>query len=162
MIYKYKGTNPKSKVFMREYEIKGDTSLYKFHNFLLDDFGFAPDQMVMFRGYKNGSRKVSEYGLFDMGDGSMDSVTIDQLIAKGEDTFEYVFDLKRDRVISFVLVGEVEPSFRASYPRLVAEKGRNPEQFAKGYDDFDQMADPMDDGGDEIAFDEDELPEGEE
>ena len=110
MIYKYKGTIPTSKVFMREYEIKGDTSLYKFHNFLLDDFGFAPDQMVMFRGYKNGSRKVSEYGLFDMGDGSMDSVTIDQLIAKGEDTFEYVFDLKRDRVISFVLVGEVERS----------------------------------------------------
>ena len=92
----------------------------------------------------------------------MDSVTIDQLSAKGEDTFEYVFDLKRDRVISFVRVGEVEPSFSASYPRLVAEKGRNPEQFAKGYDDFDQMADPIDDGGDEIAFDEDELPEGEE
>ena len=160
MVYKFRGTIPGSKVFMREYEIKGDTTLYKLHNFLLNDFGFAPDQMVIFRGYKNGSKKVSEYGLFDMGDGSIDSVTIDQLIAKGETSFEYVFDLKRDRLISFTLIGEGEASVRISYPRLVAEKGRNPEQFAKGYHDFDQIADPMDAGGVEVHFYNDDLPEG--
>lgn len=162
MVYKYRGTIPGSKIFMREYEIKGDTTLYQLHNFLLNDFGFAPDQMVIFRGLKNGANSYSEYGLFDMGDGTMDTITIDKLVARKEDTLEYIFDIKKDRFISFAFLGEVEPQFRASYPRLVAEKGRDPEQFAKGYDDFDQIADPIDDGGDELAFDEDELPEGQE
>ena len=36
---------------MREYEVKGETSLYKLHDFLQNDFDFSPDQMVAFRGY---------------------------------------------------------------------------------------------------------------
>ena len=71
--------------------------------------------------------------------------------------------MRKDRVIKLELVGEVEESRRASYPRLVAEKGRNPEQFANGYDDMDQYAEPVDDGGDDdSSFMDDELPEGEE
>jgi hypothetical protein len=50
MVYKYKASIPGSKVFMREYEIKGDTSLYKLHDFLVNDLDFSPDQMVAFRG----------------------------------------------------------------------------------------------------------------
>lgn len=160
MIYKFKATIPGSKVFLREYEIKGETSLYSLHDFLLNDLGFAPDQMVAFRGLDDQERVISEYGLFDMGDGTMDTVTIEKAVKKGEINLLYVFDLRKDRVIKLTFLEEVEPSFRASYPRLVAEKGRNPEQFAKGYDDFDQFTDPVDDGGDEIAFLEEELPEG--
>ncbi len=161
-VYRYKASIPGSKVFMREYEIKGDTTLYELHEYLLNDMGFAPDQMVVFRALDAAERERSEYGLFDMGDGSMDSVTIDDTIAKKEIHILYVFDLKKDRCIKLTLDGEVESSPRASYPRLTAEKGRNPEQFAKGYDDFDQFVDPVDDGGDESAIDEEELPEGEE
>lgn len=160
MIYKYKATIPGSKVFLREYEIKGETSLYSFHEFLLNDLGFAPDQMVVFRGLDDKEKVLSEYGLFDMGDGTMDTVTLTKTVSKGEVNLLYVFDLRKDRVIKLTFAEEVEPSFRASYPRLVAEKGRNPEQFAKGYDDFDQFTDPVDDGGEDAAFMEDELPEG--
>ncbi len=162
MVYKYKASIPGSKVFMREYEIKGDTSLYKLHHFLVNDLDFSPDQMAAFRGLDEGGRVMSEYGLFDMGDGSMDMVTIGKTVGKGEESLLYVFDIRKDRVIKLTLMGEVEESRRASYPRLVAEKGRNPEQFANGYDDLDQYSEPVDDGGDEEAFMDDELPEGEE
>lgn len=162
MVYKYKASIPGSKVFMREYEIKGDTSLYRLHDFLVNDLDFSPDQMVAFRGLDEVDKLRSEYGLFDMGDGSMDMVTVQGTIAKGEVNLLYVFDLRKDRVIKLSLMGEVEESRRASYPRLVAEKGRNPEQFANGYDDLDQYSEPVDDGADEPSFMDDELPEGEE
>ncbi len=162
MVYKYKASIPGSKVFMREYEIKGDTSLYRLHDFLVNDLDFSPDQMVAFRGLDEGDRLCSEYGLFDMGDGSMDMVTVEKTIRKGEVNLLYVFDLRKDRVIKLSLMGEVEESRRASYPRLVAEKGRNPEQFANGYDDMDQYSEPADDTAVEESFMDDELPEGEE
>lgn len=162
MIYKYKASIPGSKVFMREYEIKGGTSLYKLHDYLLNDLDFSPDQMVAFRGLAADGRICSEYGLFDMGDGPMDMVTVEETIKKGETDLLYVFDVRRDRVIRLTLMGEVAEAPRASYPRLVAEKGRNPEQFANGYDDLDQYSEPVDEREDEGSFMDDELPEGEE
>lgn len=162
MIYKYKASIPGSKVFMREYEIKGETYLYKLNDFLVNDLDFAPDQMIAFRGKDAAGKVKSEYGLFDMGDGSIDMVTIEKTIAKGEEILEYVFDLRKDRVITLSLIGEVAAHPRASYPRLVAEKGRNPEQFANKYEDLDQYAEPSDDQVDDESFMDDELPEGEE
>lgn len=142
--------------------MKGETSLYKLHDFLQNDLDFAPDQMVAFRGLDEQGKFRSEYGLFDMGDGSMDMVTVEKTLAKGEVTLSYVFDMRKDRVINLTFMGDVEQAPRASYPRLVAEKGRNPEQFANGYDDMDQYAEPSDEGTDETLFMDDELPEGEE
>ena len=40
MIYKFKGSIPGSKVFMREYEIEGSSTLYDFNDFLTNDLGF--------------------------------------------------------------------------------------------------------------------------
>ncbi len=162
MVYRYKASIPGSKVFMREYEIKGETTLYKLHDFLVNDLDFAPDQMVAFRGLDAADKTRSEYGLFDFGDGSMDMVTVEKTIAKGEESLLYVFDLRKERVIKLTLIGEAEESRRASYPRCVAEKGRNPEQFANGYDDMDQYAEPIEDSAEDSMFMDDELPEGEE
>lgn len=162
MVYKYRASIPGSKVFMREYEIKGETSLYRLHDFLSNDFAFAPDQMVLFRGLDANDKFCSEYGLFDMGDGSMDMVSVAKTIAKGEVNLMYIFDLHKERGVKLTLIGEVEESRRASYPRLTAEKGRNPEQFAKGYDDADQFSESMVEEPEESSFMDDELPEGEE
>lgn len=162
MIYIYKASIPGSKVFMREYEIKSETTLYRLHDFLVDDLDFSPDQMVAFRGLDANGRIVSEYGLFDMGDGTMDMVTLQKTLAKGEESLLYVFDLRKDRVIKLTFIGETEQSPRASYPRLVAEKGHNPEQFGNGYDDMEQFAESSDDMSDDSSFMDDELPEGEE
>ena len=84
MIFKYKATIPESKTFVREYEVKSDMNLFKFNSFILNDLGFAPDQMVIFRGIDANGVLCSEYGLFDLGDGSMDKVTFADVVAKGE------------------------------------------------------------------------------
>lgn len=162
MVYKYRASIPGSKVFMREYEVKGETSLYRLHDYLVNDLDFSPDQMVVFRGLDAGGKTKSEYGLFDMGDGSIDMVKVEDTVKKGEETLHYVFDIRKDRVIVLTLMGEVQLSPRTSYPRLVAEKGRNPEQFADGYDDMEQYPEPSDEREDEGIFMDDELPEGEE
>jgi len=161
-IFRYKASIPGSKVFMREYEIKGDMTLYDLHEYLTADLDFAPDQMVLFRGLDSAGQVRSEYGLFDMGDGSMDSITVAQTVKAGEETLLYVFDIRKDRYITLAFIGTAEEHPRAHYPRLTAEKGRNPDQFAKGYDDLDQFADATDDIVEDSGVDDGELPEGEE
>ncbi len=161
-VYKFKASINGSKVFMREYEVKAAMSLYDFHEYLVNDLDFAPDQMTLFRGLDANGRVRSEYGLFDMGDGSMDSITIGDLLAKKENSFMYVFDLRKDRSILFTLEGEADEHPRYSYPRLTAEKGRNPDQFAKGYDDMEQFVESSVEMGDDEIIEDDELPEGEE
>ncbi len=137
MICRFKASLPNSKVFMREYEVKPEITLYEFHEFLLNDLSFSPDQMVIFRGRNAAGKIASEYGLFDMGDGAMDEVTVGDLLKKEENVLEYAFDLFKDRYIILSYLGEGEYMPRNSYPRLVAEKGRNPDQFIRGADDYD-------------------------
>ncbi len=161
-ILKYKASIPGSKVFMREYEVKADMTLYDLHEYLVGDLDFSPDQMVLFRGLSKSGSIKSEYGLFDMGDGSMDSVTLAETLKNDEQTIQYVFDIRKDRCITLTFLEQLLEQPRAHYPRLTAEKGRNPDQFAKGYDDLDQFAELPDETQEDSAIEEDELPEGEE
>ena len=123
----------------------------------LKDVLYVPEDCVFFV-----DEKAYVYTLDDNGFREAVSVTVGQTIKKGEESLLYVFDIRKDRVIKLTLIGEVAESPRASYPRLVAEKGRNPEQFANGYDDLDQYSEPIVDREDEVSFMDDELPEGEE
>lgn len=141
MIYTYRATIPESKVFFRVYEIESDMTLFAFNSFILNDLGFAPDQMVMFRGYDKDGVLCSEYGMFDLGDGAIDTVSFEKMFKKGEKEFHYVFDLKQNRYMRFVYEGEAEYSSRTSYPHLVAEKGHNPDQFSARYEEIDEYGD---------------------
>lgn len=168
MILKYRATLPSNKIFMREYEIKAEMKLYKLHEFIRTDLGFAPDQMVMFEGYDKDGVLCSEYGLFDMGDGSMDSVTLQKTFEKGETTLRYYFNLNSERYIILNYIGEEIFNIRESYPRLMAEKGRNPDQFSNKYEDYGDIGGVVpqkplsEDEVEDDLFDEEELPEGEE
>ena len=135
MVYQFRATIPESKIFFRVYEIKGDMSLFKFNLFLVDDLGFSPDQMVLFEGYDDAGTLCSEYGLFDLGDGSMDTVTFDKIAERGEVELHYCFDLRNGRYIKLVLEGEGETSAMRAYPRIVAENGQNPDQFRARYEE---------------------------
>lgn len=157
MVYRFKASIDGNKIFMREYEIKGESSLYAFHRFLQNDLGFAPDQMVLFRGVSKGDKVKAEYGLFDLGDGTIDKVSVEKAVGKGEITLQYVYNTFKDKSIRLEFLGTEEPLSRRSYPRLVAERGRNPDQFSDDYDDFE----PMLPGAEtEPLIDTDELPEG--
>ncbi len=126
---------------MREYEVKGSSSLYSFSIYLINDLGFAPDQLVVFRALDKNGKVKKEFGLFDLGDGTMDSVTIEKLVNQGLGTLEYVYDMFKDRTLLLEVLSKEEMFPKRSYPRLIAEKGKNPDQFSDNYDDFEQMLD---------------------
>jgi hypothetical protein len=159
MLYRYKASITGNKIFMREYEALSETTLYDFHLFLQNDLGFAPDQLVLFRGYKVPGEVNSQYGLFDFGNGSMDTVKLSNLVDKKENMLHYVYDIRNNRHLVIELIDSDVEMFRGSFPRVVMERGKNPEQFSDRYDDFESLSDLPDHGeplGDE------ESPEGEE
>ena len=135
MVYQFRATIPESKVFYRVYEIKGEMTLFRFNSYITDNLGFSPDQMVIFEGYDEKGTLCSEYGLFDMGDGAMDTVTFDKVLARGETELHFVFDLRNDRYIRLVFEGETGYLPMRAYPALVEEKGQNPDQFRVRYEE---------------------------
>lgn len=153
--HKYKASIEGSKLFMREYDVLGDMNLFKFQTFLVNDLEFTPGIMVIFRGIKiDGSVQI--YGLFDFGNGSMDSVTIDSLLNDDIIQLQFVYNLDNNKYITLDYMGPSDYSPKSSYPQLVAEKGANPDQFAKKYEDleiFSQNSSASED--DEEFFEED-------
>lgn len=139
MIYRYKATIPGSKSFMREYEVVSDTTLFKFNTYIMNDLDFSPDQIVLFCGLSEDGNVCSRYGMFDLGFGSIDRVSFETVVAKGEKELQYFYDLRNNKYLTLTLEGEYEETPRYSYPRTIAEKGRNPEQFAGKYQDWDSV-----------------------
>ncbi len=144
MVFRFKASIEGNKIFMREYEIKGITSLYALHLYLQNDLGFAPDQMVLFRVANKKGKKSKEYGLFNFGDGAMDSIKIETLYNQGHTTLEYVYDMFKNRSLKLEILSIEELIHKKSYPRLIAERGKNPDQFSDDYDDFEHMIEPSD------------------
>ena len=181
MVYQFRATIPESKIFYRVYEIKGEMTLFRFNSFITDNLGFSPDQMVMFEGYDEKGVLCSEYGLFDMGDGAMDTVSFEKVLARGETELHFVFDLRNDRYIRLVYEGEAPYLPMRAYPALVEEKGQNPDQFHARFeeepavpklhpvrdsekfpsldDDFDDEDDEDDEEDDDKMFDDGEGEE---
>lgn len=139
MVYKIKATIAGQKMFFREYLVPENTTLYSFHLYLQDDLGFAPDQIVTFKGLSKLDQIVSEYGLFDSGYGSMDKITLLDLTKKGETKFHYLYNIYTKMYLIMEILGSEEQT-RGSYPRLISEKGKSPDQFADKYEDFDTIS----------------------
>ena len=140
MIYRFRATIPESKVFFRIYEVVPDMNLYAFHNFIMADLGFAPDQMVFFEAYDRNGRMTGQYALFNLGDGAMDQTTFADVIAKEQCVLHYVFDMRSGRNVRLEFEGEDEYSPRVDYPCKVDEKGVNPDQFSAKYEDAEPVS----------------------
>ncbi|PKO97378.1 MAG: hypothetical protein CVU12_01275 [Bacteroidetes bacterium HGW-Bacteroidetes-7] len=152
MVYRLRATITGNKIFMREYEVRASSSLYSLNLYLQNDLGFAPDQMVMFRALDKNGKVKKEFGLFDLGDGTMDSVNLLKLSNEGFEIIEYVYDMFKGQALKLEKISEEEELARRSYPRLVAEKGKNPDQFSDNYDDFELIIDSG-----ELSVSEDEI-----
>lgn len=139
MILKFRATIPQSKIFYKVYAVKGDMNLFDFNAFILGDLGFAPDQMVMFEGYDEKGALCGEYGLFDMGDGAMDSVSFNSLVKKGQTEIRYFYDMRNNRYIKLVFEGEESSLTSGIFPMLLDEKGHAPEQFSTTYEDYEAV-----------------------
>ena len=129
MIYRFTATVNSLKGFMRQYELRGSNTLYDFHEHIVSDLNFAPDQMVLFRVESAKGKPAKEYGLFDLGDGSMDEIPIEKLVKQQETTLLYVFDMRDNRALRLSFVKTDEELPRKSYPRTSDEKGDAPTQF---------------------------------
>lgn len=179
MILKYRVSLPGIKGFARIYEVKSTTSLYSFHKQMRADMDFPQDQLVLFKAFGPDGAVSARYGIFDLGCGTIDTVTAGDCHKKGEDKFIYFYDTTNVKSVIVTLEDETDAAVRPNviYPLLVETKGPNPIEFENGYvafedlpedkkkaieddDDDDDIDDDMDDDeGAEEIFDEDEDDE---
>ncbi|MBR7027673.1 MAG: hypothetical protein IKI13_08915 [Bacteroidales bacterium] len=158
MIYKLRATIPSSKVFVREYEIPANMSLFNFNKFIINDLCFSSDQIVVYRAIDDNGKMAAVYGLFDLGYGSMDKVSFEQLVEKGQNVLQFCYDMHNNSCIVLTIVGEELENPRSHYPQTVLEKGHNPDQFSAKYED-PQVYIPRASGSSALDDDDDEEDE---
>ncbi len=166
MVLKYRVSLPGIKGFARVYEVKANTTLYSFHKQMRADMDFPQDQLVLFKGLDQTGEPVARYGIFDLGAGTIDSVTLDQTVKAGIVSFVYFYDTTNAKSVIVTFEGETEPRPDVVYPVLVETKGPNPIEFENGYVAYEDLPDdkkkPLasrSDDGDDAEFDDDEDDE---
>lgn len=163
MTYLFKVSLPGIKGFARVYEVNEKNTLYSFHKQMLYDMEFPQDQIVLFKGFDADGSVVARYATINIGDGSIDDITVGAAVKKGIVKFEYFYDTTNKKSVIITLEATVAAG-TAVKPELVEEKGPNPEAFLNGYVAFEdlpaeQRKEPDEDGFD---FDDDEDEEDEE
>ncbi len=170
MLYRVRVTLPESKIFFREYAVKAEMSLFAFHAFIDNQYGFDPDQMVYFESRDAAGARQGRYCLFDLGDGSMDRITFADLAGREAAEIRYIFEMHSRRYLSVTILGEEPFNPREVYPAQLDGKGDTPDQFARyvdpepyvpvkpshpGVDDDDEDFDDEDEDEEENDGDED-------
>lgn len=141
MILKYRVSLPGIKGFARVYEVNANSTLYAFHKQMRADMDFPQDQMVLFKAMDADGNVSARYGIFDLGTGTIDSVTVGQTYKKGEVSFLYFYDTTNAKSVIVTCEGEAEPRPGVVYPLLVETKGPNPIEFENGYVAFEDLPD---------------------
>ena len=72
MVFKLRVTLSGIKGFYRVYHVHGATTLYTLHKQLRSDLEFPQDQLIMFKGLDFEGAVVGRWGLFDLGNGTVD------------------------------------------------------------------------------------------
>ena len=162
--YRFRVTLPNIKGFFRVYEMKPETSLYAFHRQMGTDMSFPQDQLVLFKAVDPLGTALARYRTFDMGNGTIDAVTVAKAVAAGHTSFVYFYDTtnKKSVLVNFEDVFETETP--ATGIRLIDVKGPDPIEFENGYVAFEDLPQdkqktflPADDKEDNDDFDDDDL-----
>jgi hypothetical protein len=130
-IYKYKLTIEGNKNFVRECEIEDDSTLYDLHRYIQKELDFDDAQLAVFFISNSKWERIQSIPVFDLGNGSMDSIVIDDLVNTEKNNLLYVFDMYNNRHLQIEFMFEVEETQRTTYPRTVASKGNPPNQFSE-------------------------------
>lgn len=141
MILRYRVSLPGIKGFARVYELKSTTTLYDFHKRMRDDMDFSHDQLIQFKGLDENGNLVARYGMFDLGAGAVDEVTVEETVNKGIARFTYFYDVTDRKSVIVTFEGEVEEEPGKTYPALVESKGPNPVEFENGYVAYEDLPD---------------------
>ena len=139
MVYQFRVTLAGIKGFFRVYQMDGSTTLYSFHKQMRADMEFPQDQLIMFKALSADGNVVARYGLFDLGAGTVDKVTVQDTVEAGVSSFIYFYDVlnKKSVIITFEGI-EDRPG---TTPAVIESKGPNPIEFENGYVAFEDLPD---------------------
>jgi hypothetical protein len=129
------------KGFTRLYEVRPDMTLYDFHKVLRDELDFPHDQQILFKAFDNAGNVVARYGIFDLGAGTLDTVTLQQTVDNKITSFVYFYDVIDRKSVIITYEGEAEDVEGKVYPALVETKGPNPVEFENGYVAYEDLPD---------------------
>lgn len=141
MALRYRVSLPGIKGFARVYELKSTTTLYEFHKRMRDDMDFSHDQLIQFKGLDKDGGLVARYGMFDLGAGAVDEVTVEDTVKKGITEFTYFYDVTDRKSVIVTFEGEADDEPGKTYPALVESKGPNPVEFENGYVAYEDLPD---------------------
>ena len=157
MVFRLRVTLTGIKGFFRIYHVNGATTLYTLHKQMRADMEFPQDQLIMFKGLDIEGGVVGRYGLFDLGSGTVDQVSLEKAVKAGATDFVYFYDVTNRKSGNITVEGEVEGAVVSPDSPFIAEsKGPNPIEFENGYVAYEDL--PK--GG--LDFDDDEEFEDEE
>ena len=139
MTYRYKVTLSGIKGFFRIYQVNANNSLYSFHKQMRADMGFPADQLILFKALDADGAVVARYGLFDLGYGIVDDITISKTIQLGITSFVYFYDVENKKSVNITLEGE--DTVCVLHPTLTETKGPDPIEFENGYVAFEDLPD---------------------
>jgi len=165
MVFKIRVTLSGIKGFYRVYHVHGATTLYTLHKQLRSDLEFPQDQLIMFKGLDASSAVTGRYGLFDLGWGTVDQISLEKAVKAGACSFVYFYDVTNRKSVNITVEGEAEGAVVSpDFPSLVESKGPNPIEFENGYVAFEDLPDkqrrlPGEDDDDD--FDDEDLDDEE-
>ena len=139
MVYSFKVSLTGIKGFHRIYHLSADNTLYTFHKQMRADMEFPQDQLILFKAFDASGAVVARYGLFDLGHGAVDDVTVADIVKKGIKSFVYFYDVTNKKSVNITLEGPVPGASEKSCPVLADSKGPNPIEFENGYVAFEDL-----------------------
>ena len=138
MVYQYRVTLTGIKGFFRLYCMRPETTLYTFHKQMRADMEFAQDQLILFKALDAAGNVVARYGQFDLGSGTVDTVTVAQTVKIGVASFVYFYDVTNRKSVNVTFEGEVE-GVAGTSPYILETKGPNPIDFENGYVAYEDL-----------------------
>lgn len=155
MNFKYRVTLNGIKGFFRVYAVRPDTTLYAFHKQMKADMEFPQDVPILFKGLDAMGEVVARYAFIDLGQGTVDKVTVADTIKAGVFSFVYFYDTVAKRSVNVCFEDDYPDA--VSSPLLLETKGPNPVEFLDhGYVSFEDMT------KEQLADDEDDDDEDDE
>lgn len=141
MVLRYRVSLPGIKGFARVYELKANSTLYSFSKQMRADMNFPQDQLVLFKAFDKDGAVAARYGMFDLGAGTIDSVTMEQTLKKGQESFVFFYDTTNAKSVIVTFEGKADERKGVVYPVLVDSKGPDPIEFENGYVAFEDLPD---------------------
>lgn len=135
--YRVRVSLPNIKGFARVYLLDSRNTLYAFHKQMLSDMEFPQDQMVLFKAFDAKGSLVARYATFDLGQGSIEHISIQHAINEGVTNFVYFYDTTNKK--SVIITIEDQVSEKTANPTLIESKGPVPEVFLNGYVAFEDL-----------------------